>query len=160
MPSIFFTHFYLLIPLNLSHFPPLICCWHIWYGLGTVGVVTTGGGEIGGCQETLHINYNLMPRIFHFTAYLFIYGHKACGILVPWPGIKPRPPALKVLNLNHWTIREGPSSYFFFFKYIYIMLSPFSFFLKNFFSLFSCDYAGSSFCAGFSLVVESGGFSL
>ena len=33
-----------------------------------------------------------------------------CGIetLVPQPGIKPLPPALKVRNLNHRTAREVP----------------------------------------------------
>ena len=40
----------------------------------------------------------------------------SCGIwnLVPWPGIKPRPPALGVLSLNHWTTWEIPilCSYF------------------------------------------------
>ena len=30
--------------------------------------------------------------------------------LVPWPGIKPRPPALGAQSVNHWTIREVPSS--------------------------------------------------
>ena len=39
----------------------------------------------------------------------------ACGIfscdmwdLVPWPGIKPRPHALRAQSLNHWTTREVP----------------------------------------------------
>ena len=32
--------------------------------------------------------------------------HVSCGILVPRPGIKPVPPALGVLSLNHWTTRE------------------------------------------------------
>ena len=36
-----------------------------------------------------------MPQIFHFTAYLFIYGHKACGILVPRPGLKLASSALE-----------------------------------------------------------------
>ena len=30
----------------------------------------------------------------------------ACGILVPWPGIEPVPPALEAEGLNHWTARE------------------------------------------------------
>ena len=30
----------------------------------------------------------------------------ACGILVPWPGIKPAPPAMEVQSPNHWTTRE------------------------------------------------------
>jgi len=33
----------------------------------------------------------------------------ACGILVPWPGIKFMPPVLKAWSLNHWTTREVPS---------------------------------------------------
>ena len=33
---------------------------------------------------------------------------KACGILVPWPGIDPMPPAVEAWNLNHWTAREVP----------------------------------------------------
>ena len=39
--------------------------------------------------------------------------HMACGILVPWLGIEPAPPALEAWSLNHWTAREVP---FFFFK--------------------------------------------
>ena len=33
---------------------------------------------------------------------------KACGILVPPPGIKPGPPAVNVQSPNHWTTREFP----------------------------------------------------
>ena len=34
----------------------------------------------------------------------------SCGMwdLLPWPGIKPRPPALEVQSLGHWTIWEVP----------------------------------------------------
>ena len=32
----------------------------------------------------------------------------ACGILVPWPGIKPGAPAMRILTLNHWASREFP----------------------------------------------------
>ena len=32
--------------------------------------------------------------------------HEACGILVPWPGIKPRLPAVEGQRPNHWTTRE------------------------------------------------------
>ena len=32
----------------------------------------------------------------------------ACGIRVPWSGIKPTPFALKAQSLNHWTTREVP----------------------------------------------------
>ena len=30
----------------------------------------------------------------------------ACGILIPQPGIKPTPLAVKARSPNHWTIRE------------------------------------------------------
>ena len=32
----------------------------------------------------------------------------ACGILVPWPGIRPMPHVLQVHSLNHWTTRQVP----------------------------------------------------
>ena len=32
--------------------------------------------------------------------------HKACRILVPWPGIEPSLPTLETERLNHWTTRE------------------------------------------------------
>ena len=35
-----------------------------------------------------------------------LFGHTACGTLVPWPGIKPTPPEVEVRSLNHWTSRE------------------------------------------------------
>ena len=31
-----------------------------------------------------------------------------CGMLVPWPGIKPMPPCIARWILNHWTTREIP----------------------------------------------------
>ena len=33
--------------------------------------------------------------------------------LVPWPGIEPRPPALGVWSLSHWTTRKVPLAFFF-----------------------------------------------
>ena len=40
--------------------------------------------------------------------YLFNCACVACRIFVPWPGIKPRPPALGGWNLNHWATSEVP----------------------------------------------------
>ena len=37
---------------------------------------------------------------------------RACGVLVPQPGVKPAPPAVDAHSLNHWTPREGPGSFF------------------------------------------------
>ena len=33
-----------------------------------------------------------------------------CGILVPCPGIEPRPPAVEAWGLNHWTARKAWAS--------------------------------------------------
>ena len=50
-----------------------------------------------------------------FILFMFIYlflifwlRHAACGILVPQPGIKSRPPALEVQSPTYWTTREVP----------------------------------------------------
>ena len=37
------------------------------------------------------------------------FGHTACGILVPRPGIEPGPLAVKVRSPDHWTSREFPA---------------------------------------------------
>ena len=50
----------------------------------------------------LHIWVNISPGNLFF----FFFGHMACWILVPWPGIKPTPPVAGAWSLNHWTTRE------------------------------------------------------
>ena len=32
----------------------------------------------------------------------------ACGVLVPWSGMEPPPPAMEAQSLNHWTTKEVP----------------------------------------------------
>ena len=54
---------------------------------------------------------SLLDFFFFFLATLC----PACGILVPWPGIEPVPPAVKAWSLNHWTAREVP---------VYLVLNP------------------------------------
>ena len=54
-----------------------------------------------------------------FLKHLFIYLaapglNCTMGDLVPWPGIEPRPPALGVQSLNHWTTREVSAIIFYF----------------------------------------------
>ena len=46
----------------------------------------------------------------HSTSFFFFFWPLglACGILVPQPGIEPRPPAVEVWSPNHWTAREVP----------------------------------------------------
>ena len=61
----------------------------------------------------------LFPILFCFSFLsfliyiLFIYLAAlglSCGMwdLVPWPGVEPRPPALGVWSLSHWTTRGSP----------------------------------------------------
>lgn len=40
------------------------------------------------------------------------FGHEACRILAPQPGVKPALPNWKVKCLNHWTAREVPNNGF------------------------------------------------
>ena len=61
-----------------------------------------------------------MLHNFHFSFFLFFFlpCRTSCRILVPQPGIEPRPSAVKAWSPspNHWTAREFPS---FFFKIVF-----------------------------------------
>ena len=46
-------------------------------------------------------------NFFFFSLYFWLRC-MASGILVPRPGIKPTPSAVKVWSPNHWTTRESP----------------------------------------------------
>ena len=48
--------------------------------------------------------FGWIQMTFHF--FIFCPCHMACGILVPWPGIEPKSPALEVQSPNHWTTRK------------------------------------------------------
>ena len=48
-------------------------------------------------------------RDFTSSFSLYLPCHAACGILIPWPGIEPIPPALEAWSLNHWTPGKSPS---------------------------------------------------
>ena len=46
-------------------------------------------------------------NVFYVVQLYFSWPHRvACGILVPWPGIKPRPPAVEAQSPNHGIARE------------------------------------------------------
>ena len=47
---------------------------------------------------------------FVFLTFFFWPRHTAYGILVPRPGIEPRPSAVRVRSPNHWTAGEVPLS--------------------------------------------------
>ena len=56
------------------------------------------------CHSILTIfqTSSLLPFTYLFWSY-----HEACGILVPWPGVEPAPPALEVQSLKHWTAKKS-----------------------------------------------------
>ena len=43
-----------------------------------------------------------------FFYVFWFFGHEACGILAPRPGMEPTPPCIGRQSLNHWTPREVP----------------------------------------------------
>ena len=50
----------------------------------------------------MYFFFLILRRLGHFI-YLFWLSGVACGILAPWPGIEPGPPAVEVQNPNLWT---------------------------------------------------------
>ena len=57
--------------------------------------------------------YFILFWVFFVCLFVFLLHCEAYGILVPWPGIEPVPPAVEALSLNHWTTREIPLSMYF-----------------------------------------------
>ena len=45
----------------------------------------------------------------HTLQFFFLLHHLVCAFLVPWPGIKPRPVAVKARSPDHWASREFPA---------------------------------------------------
>ena len=59
------------------------------------------------------IYVNMGKSVALTLIFFFWPRHVACRILVPQPGIEPRPTAIKVLSPNHWTAREFLTLIFF-----------------------------------------------
>ena len=55
----------------------------------------------------------------------------ACEILVPQPGIEPRALAATAPCSNHWTAREFPKVFTFYFIYLLIFASYFNHFTRG-----------------------------
>ena len=47
-----------------------------------------------------------------FSDFFFFFEHAVCWILVPRPRIEPRPPAVEVRSLNHWTTKDFLEAFF------------------------------------------------
>ena len=60
------------------------------------------------------LSLNVEP-LGQLVVFFFWPHHTACRVLVPWSGIEPVPPAVRVRSLNHWT--AGKSFLYFFWSY-------------------------------------------
>ena len=61
--------------------------------------------EIGFTAQQVTCTSTLLAIFYLFTFWPCL---KACGILVPQPGIEPGPLAMKEQSPNHWTAWEFP----------------------------------------------------
>ena len=77
----------------------------LWYWTNLTKTLTLWSEDSQGEPDHGRVNKDVRLCCFFF---FFLPHHTACGILVPWPGIKPMPPALEVWSLNHWTARDFP----------------------------------------------------
>ena len=63
------------------------------------------------CRTRHFLALHKKAHFFCFVLFLDVL-HIACGILVPWPGIEPAPPALGTHSLNPCTARDVPKFVF------------------------------------------------
>ena len=80
-----------------------------WFMLICPRYLGTGGWSCGGrelAQRKDSLFFFNDTNIYFF----FFWGHAACRILVPRPGIEPMPLAVKAQSPNHWTAREVQDS--------------------------------------------------
>ena len=82
--------------------------------------------------DSLPLSHQGRPH-FYFLTFFFWLHHTVFGILVPQPGIEPRPLAVEAWNPNHWATRELPH--------------PFKVYNSMLFSMFTerCNYDPSEF---------------
>ena len=66
------------------------------------------GRQLGQLEELEH-SIHLFSLSVHCLFFFFLAAQCACGILVPQPGIEPRPSAMKAQSPNHWTTGDFPS---------------------------------------------------
>ena len=97
----YFYKIILLLSYTLSHIPVLFIHCVALTAPSTLCFLCLNGclWPLGDPVEPPHSIF-VCVCLPHCTAY---------GILVPWPGIKPRSSAAKALSPNHWTTREFPS---------------------------------------------------
>ena len=77
---------------------------------------------------------NLSQYYFHLMFWFF--GHEACRIIAPQPGIEPEPPYIGRWSLNYWITRKVPWQ---FFKTQTCLLSLYHYLQIMFFKLGFCN---------------------
>ena len=84
----------------------------------------------GATRLKLHVSSQILVDswLMSWTATITLtpfcfYGHAACGILVPQPGIESVAPAVEAWSPNHWTAREVPNSDSFKYQFSFVILS-------------------------------------
>ena len=71
--------------------------------------LTQPGGKLG--QTPWRRTVHRVPPVWGKQTPLFVFCFFGCvagGILIPQPGMEPRPSAVKARSPNHWTTREFP----------------------------------------------------
>ena len=68
--------------------------------------------------------WDLQSLLWHVGSFSFGRETVSCCLwdLFPQPRVEPRPAALGVQSLSHWTTREVPSRSFFFLIYVFILI--------------------------------------
>ena len=74
----------------------------------SICLVFEGRGFPYSFASFIPFDFNIFVSWSNFVNTYFWPRCTACGVLVPWPGIEPVPPAVEVRNPNHWTAREFP----------------------------------------------------
>ena len=93
---------------NRAHISVLLAFKYNVSGASQVALVTKKKCHWGQMSKNNLAKWNLIACISNRLEFFFFFWmcYAAFRILVPWPGIKPLPPALRAQSLNHWTARE------------------------------------------------------
>ena len=67
------------------------------------------GSKLGQLEELEHSVHLFSISQIHCLFFFFLAAPCVYGILVPQPGIEPRPSAMKAQSPNHWTTGDLPS---------------------------------------------------
>ena len=90
---------------------------------------------------------SLLNRLqYCFCFVVCFFGHEACGVLAPWLGIEPTPPALEGEVFNCWAAREGPLVFItntalaklLIFQHVWLQLNPLYVLVKYMLTSFLC----------------------